>query len=79
MSRTSVYYAFDYIFSIAVFGFLFSILSVIILAFANICSAGTLKDFALYMLSGSLIVFLIFGPFWFFNKLKEGWGNPPGS
>jgi amino acid transporter len=79
MSRTSVYYAFDYIFSIGVFGFLFTILSIIILAFANIAGASTLKDFATYMLYGSLLIFLIFAPFWFFNKLKEWGGNPPAG
>jgi membrane-bound ClpP family serine protease len=77
MSITSVYYAFDYIFSIGVFGFLFTILSIIILAFANICATSTLKEYATYMLYGSLLIFLIFGSFWFFNKLKEWNSNPP--
>lgn len=78
MSRTSVFYAFDYIFSLAIFGFLFTILSLIIIAFANIASSSTLKDFAMFMFYGSLIIFLIFGPFWFFNKLREWKGNSPG-
>lgn len=78
MSRTSVYYAFDYIFSLAVFGFLWFILNVIISVFAVVNGSSILQDFARYMWYGSLLIFLIFGPFWFFNKLKD-WKNPPGA
>ena len=78
MGRTSVYYAFDYIFSLAVFGFLFTILGFIIVAFAAICTSGDIKDFAQYMWYGTPLIFLIFGPFWFFNKLREWKENPPG-
>lgn len=79
MSRTSVFYAFDYIFSIAIFGFLFTILSLIILPFAGIVGSSDLKTFAMFMFYGSLMIFLIFGPLWFFNKLREWKGNNPGA
>jgi len=78
MSRTSVFYAFDYIFSIAIFGFLFTIFSLIIVQFANIAASSDLKSWAMFMFYGSLVIFLIFGPFWFFNKLREWKGNNPG-
>ena len=78
MSRTSVYYAFDYIFSLGVFGFLWFIVNLIISVFALASGSGTLQDFARYMWYGSLLIFLIFGPFWFFNKLKD-WRNPPAG
>ena len=77
MGRTSVYYAMDYIFSIGVFGFLFTILGFIVSVFISICTTGTLTDFAKYMWYAAPLIFLIFGPFWFFNKLREWKENPP--
>ena len=76
MSKPSVYHAMDYIFSLGVFGFMFFIFNLIVQVFATASGNGTLQEFAGYMWYGTLIIFLIFGPFWFFNRLRD-WNNPP--
>jgi len=68
---TAVFYAFDYIIGLGVMGFLWGILNLIIPAFAGISAHGTVFEIANMIWIGVLIMYLVFGPFWFWNKLKE--------
>ena len=70
-TRTSVFYAFDYLIGLVVFGFLYGILNLIVFPFANLDSSDSLHDYVLMIWYGALVVYLVFGPFWFWNKLKE--------
>ena len=74
MSSTSVFHAFDYIIGLAVFGFIYALLNMILPSFEVLSSTGVVHDFANFIWVGALVVYLVFGPFYFWNKLKE-WGE----
>jgi len=68
---TAVFYAFDYIIGLGVFGFIYLILNGFIPTFQDISSSGAVYDLAVFLWAASLIIYLIFGPFYFWNRLKE--------
>lgn len=68
---SAVFMAFDYIFGLAVFGFLRWILHGIQIEFQDVSQTGTTFDWAIYMWNAAIIIYLVFGPFWFFRVLKE--------
>ena len=70
-TKTSVFYAFDYLIGLVVFGFIFGILNLILPTFAAINPSDDIWDYANFMWGAALLVYLIFGPFWFWNKIKE--------
>lgn len=70
-TKTSVFYAFDYLIGLVVFGFIYGILNMIIPVFANINPSDDIWMYANFMWGAALFVYLIFGPFWFWNKIKE--------
>lgn len=67
---TAVFHVFDYMFGIAAFGLLYYILNGIIPSIRSVSLSGDILDWANYMWWGSLIVYLIFGAFYFLNALK---------
>ena len=68
---TAVFLAFDYLIGLGVMGFLYYILNLILPSFEVISATGTVHDLANMIWTGVLIMYLVFGPFWFWNKLKE--------
>jgi len=70
-TRTSVFYAFDYLIGLVVFGFLYGILNLIIPVFAAINTSDDIWEYANFVWAGALVVYLVFGPFWFWGKIRE--------
>lgn len=73
---TAVIYAFEYLFAIPIFGFLFWILNGILIQIAPVSSKGPLFQLASHLWVGAIIVFILFGIFWLPRKIKERneWG-----
>lgn len=68
---TGVTYAFDYLMGLAVFGFLFWLLNGILPAF-NVFNLGDyVYNLAMFFWGASFMIYLIFTPFYFWNRLKE--------
>jgi len=68
---TGVFHAFDYLFSLGVFGFVYWLFNGIIPYFMNISERGVVFDLANFLWGASLVIYLLLGPFYFWNKLKE--------
>jgi len=68
---SAVRHAFDYLFGLGVFGFFYWILNGILVEFRPVSETGSIYDWANYMWSASVIIYLVFGAFWFFRVLKE--------
>jgi len=75
MSSTSVFYAFDYLIGLAVFSFIGGLLYFILPTFMAISTTGLIYNYACYMWTAAFFIYLIFGPFYFWNRLKE-WEGP---
>lgn len=75
MSSTSVFYAFDYLIGLAVFGFVYALFNMILPAFRLLSTTGVIYEYANFIWIGALVIYLVFGPFYFWNRLKE-WGGP---
>jgi hypothetical protein len=69
--KTSVFHAFDYLIGLVVFGFGYGIFSLVVMAFFPLATSDSLYDYANFVWAGALVVYLVFGPFWFWNQLKE--------
>lgn len=70
MSRTAVGRAFDYIIGLFVFGFFYWIMDGILPEFSSVAVHDDVYTLAWYLWHGAIVVYLIFGAFWFFNALK---------
>jgi hypothetical protein len=70
---TGVFYAFDYLIGLAMFGFVYWLLNGILPAFEVMSSTGVVHDLANFLWWAVIIVYLVLGPFYFWNRLKE-WG-----
>ncbi len=70
MSQTAVGHTFDYIIGLAVFSFFYWIMNGILPEFGNIAVQDDVTMLAWYFWHGAIIIYLIFGAFWFFNALK---------
>jgi len=68
---TAVRSAFDYMFGLGLFGLAYWIYNGIIVEFKGVSSTHEVYDFANYFWWGALIIYLIFGAFWFIRSLKE--------
>jgi hypothetical protein len=68
---TAVFYAFDYLIGLGVFGFVYVLLNMILPAFEVLSSTGQVHDLANFLWTAVIIVYLVFGPFYFWNRLKE--------
>jgi len=68
---SAIRHAMDYLFGLGVFGFVYWILNGIRVEFQPVSETGTIYDWANYMFNGAVIIYLIFGAFWFFRVLKE--------
>lgn len=72
MSRgTAVFHAFDYIIGLGVFGFVYWLLNGILPAFQVMSTSGIIYQLAMFFWGGAAVIYLVFGPFYFWNKLKE--------
>ena len=72
---TGVFAAFDYIFGLGVFGFMYWLLNGILVEIQPVSESGSLYDFTIWLWGGSLVLYLVFGALWLPRKLKE---FPPG-
>ena len=69
--KTSVFHAFDYLIGLIVFGFGWGIFNTVIIVFFPLAISDTLYAYANFVWAGALMVYLIFGPFWLWNKMRE--------
>ena len=69
--KTAVFYAFEYLFAFVAFGLARWLFDGILPFFQVISKTGTVYTYCNYIWTASLVVFLIFSAFWFWNKLKE--------
>jgi hypothetical protein len=70
---TGVFFAFDYLIGLAVFGFIYWLLNGILPAFEVMSATGIVHDLANFLWWIVLVIYLVLGPFYFWNRLKE-WG-----
>lgn len=71
MPKTSVGHVADYMLGIAVFGFVYWVFNGILPEFGAISVQDDIYTLAWYLWHGTLVIYLVFGAFWFFNALKE--------
>ena len=74
--HTGVMAAFDYLFGLGVFGFLYWLLNGILVEIRPVSETGDLLTFANWLWWGAIVLYLIFGMFWLPRKVKE---YPPGG
>ncbi len=67
----SVYYAFDYLIGLMVFGFIYWLLNGILPFFEVMSSGGIVHDLANFLWWFVLVIYLVLGPFYFWNRLRE--------
>ena len=67
---TGVVNLLDYLIGIPVFGAVYFILTDP-LNMINSSIVATNQDWAMYLWAASLVIYLIFGAFWFLNRLRE--------
>lgn len=70
---TGVFFAFDYLIGLGVFGFVYWLLNGILPIFEVLSASGVVHDLANFLWWAVLLVYLVLGPFYFWNRLKE-WG-----
>ena len=68
---TAVWYAFDYLASIPVFGIVYYMLNIILVDMSGISMRGDVYDLANYVWVAAIVIHIILGAFWFLNKIKE--------
>lgn len=68
---TAVGKAFDYMIGFALFGLTYWLLTGILVEFQVISVQDDVYTLALYLWSACIVIYLVFGAFWFFNALKE--------
>lgn len=68
---SAVWNAFDFLFALALVGVTFGLFMHLVTAMGSMSVQDDVYDLAMYFWYGSLVIVLIFSPFWFFNKLKE--------
>ena len=69
--KTSVFHAFDYLIGLVVFGFVYGIINLILPVFFPLAASDSLHGYAQFIFYGALAVYLGFGPFYFWNRIKE--------
>jgi hypothetical protein len=69
--KTSVFHAFDYLIGLAVISFIWGILNLIVPVFKGISQPGDLTEYASMIWTAILVVYLLLGPFYFWNRMKE--------
>ena len=74
---TAVRYAFDYLFGLGLFGFIYWILNGIKSVMQTTASLDSttlpVYDLANLLWTGALVIYLIFGAFWLPKKIQEEW------
>lgn len=69
---TGIVYVFDYIIGIVFFGIVYLILNTpIAIIDRTLGPSVTNSDWAMFLWFGSLVIYLIFGAFYFLTKLRE--------
>jgi hypothetical protein len=68
---TGVFFAFDYLIGLGVFGVVYWLLNGILPAFEVMSSTGVVHDLANFLWWIVIIIYLVLGPFYFLNRLKE--------
>ena len=68
---TGVFFAFDYLIGLAVFGFAYWVLNGILPGLQIISVHDVVYKLAMFFWGGSIVIYLVFGPFYFWNRLKE--------
>lgn len=68
---TGVFYAFDYVIGLGVFGFVYWLLNGLLPHFNLFNTSGLLYNIAMFFWGASFVIYLVLGPFYFWNKLKE--------
>lgn len=71
MPQTAVGHAFDYMIGLAAFGATYWLLNGILPDLGVVSVQDDVYTLAWYLWHATLVIYLIFGVFWFFNALKE--------
>ena len=70
ISGTSVLYAFEYLMGLATFGLIYWLLNGILPEFALISVKDDVYQFAMWSWAAAVVVYLLFGMFYFFRSIK---------
>jgi len=70
ISGTSVLYAFEYLMGLAIFGLIYYLLNGILPEFALISTQDDVYQFANWSWNAAVVVYLLFGMFYFFRSIK---------
>lgn len=68
---TSVIYATEYIIGLVVFGLIFWLLDGILIDFVGVSTRDTVYYFAWYTWDAAVIIYLIFGMYYFYRSIKR--------
>ena len=68
---TGVFMAFDYLIGLGVFGFVYWLLNGILQVFGALSTKDVVYDICMFFWAAALVIYLVFGPFYFWNRLKE--------
>jgi hypothetical protein len=68
---TSIIYVFDYLIGLAVFGIFYAMWNGILVEMQTISSTSIVFDFVNMIWTGALVMYLVLGPFWLFNRIRE--------
>lgn len=72
---TGIVKVFDYMIGFVAFGLTYYIFSGPVNIFYNASSTVSNAEWPLFLWWGSLVVYLVFGAFWFLNSLREKGGT----
>ena len=67
---TSVFYAMEYLIGIPIFGLVYWVLDGILPTFSTVSTQGTVYNFAWYMLDATIVIYILFGMFYFYRRIK---------
>lgn len=67
---TSVIYAMEYLLGLAMFGLVYWLLDGILPEFAFVSVQDTAYNFAWYMWDAAIIIYILFGMFYFYRSIK---------
>lgn len=67
---TSIIYAFEYLMGFPIFGLVYWILNGILVEFRSVSVQDDVYLFANWMWSAAVIIYVIFGMFWFYRSIK---------
>jgi len=68
---TSIIHVFDYLIGLAIFGIFYAMWNGILVELQTISTTNIVYDFVNMLWTGALVMYLILGPFWLFNRIRE--------